>query len=269
MLKRPHYAALGAVVLLALILLNLPPQTSSRLKLWVGTVFLPMFGLAGSAQRAGEAAGQRVLSKATLIRQVEDLRATNELLRIEAMQWREAARENDVLRAAVGWQKQSPWKTRLARVVTRDPANWWRSIQIDLGSEDGLARNLPVVTGAGLVGRVEEVGAHYARVLLVGDPNCQVSALVENATRDNGIIGPGEGSVLDQSIVEITYVSRQSRIETGQRVVTSGLGGVFPRGIPIGTVLEVASANHGLYLEARVKLLADLRQLEEVFVLVP
>lgn len=269
MLKRPHYLALGAVGLLALILLNLPPQTSSRLKLWVGTVFLPMFGLAGSAQRAGEAVGPRVLSKAALIRQIEELRSTNDILRLEVMQLRETARENAILRDAVGWQRQSLWKTRLARVVTRDPANWWRSIQIDLGSKDGIAKNMPVVAGTGLVGRVDEVGLNFARVLLIGDPNCRVSALLDNPSRDTGIIAPGEGSVLDQSIVEITYLSRQSKVETGQRVFTSGLGGVFPKGIPIGTVLDVSSANYGLYLEARVKLSADLSQLEEVFVILP
>jgi rod shape-determining protein MreC len=80
---------------------------------------------------------------------------------------------------------------------------------------------------------------------------------------------PGESSVLDESIVEMTYISRLAQILPGQRVVTSGLGGIFPKGIPIGNILDVNSIGYGLYLETRVKLIADLRELEEVWVIFP
>lgn len=269
MLNRRHYVALSLVAALALVLLNLPAQTASRLKLAVGSVFLPLFGLAGSAQKVGESAGMRILPKGTLIKEIETLRRQNEELKLDLMQAREMFRENGLLRQAVGWQQNSPWKLRLARVVTRDPANWWRTLQIDVGRRDGIVKNLPVITSEGLVGRVDAVGEHFSRVLLVGDPNCKVPAIIENEARDTGVIMPGESSVLDESIVEITYLSRHSKIQPGQRVATSGLGGVFPKGIPIGHVLDTASVGFGLYLEARVKLTADLRELEHVYVIMP
>ena len=105
--------------------------------------------------------------------------------------------------------------------------------------------------------------------MLLGDPKCQVPAVVDNATRDTGILMPGEASVLDESIVQLTYLSRNSQAIPGQKVFTSGLGGIFPKGIPIGQIIETNSVDYGLYLEARVKLSADLREIEEVWVLYP
>lgn len=269
MLKRPHYIALSIVAVVALVLLNLPSHTTSRLKLALGGLFLPLFGLASSAQKLGESAGMRALPKSTLIRELETLRQENQKLRLELMQAREVARENEILRAAVQWQPRMPWKTRLAQVVSRDPANWWRTIMIDLGSRDGVVTNLPVVTDQGLVGRVAQVGGNVSRVVLVGDPNCRVSVVVNNENRDTGIVQPGEGSVLDESIVLLTHLSRHSHVEPGQQVTTSGLGGLFPAGIPVGTVIDTNSVQYGLEIEARIKLSADLQELEEVWVVFP
>ena len=269
MLKRPQIIGLSVAALVALVLVNLPSQTASRVKLAIGGLFLPLFGIGSSAQRASEAASMRVVPKSALISEVEKLREENTELRLQLQQFREAFRENEVLRAALGWQSKSPWKVRLARVITRDPANWWRTLQINLGSADGVTRNMPVVTSDGLAGRIDQVGLNYSRVVLLGDPQCRVAALVENDKRDTGIIAPGEATVLDESLVELTYLSRLSVVAPGQRVVTSGLGGIFPKGIPIGHVVDTNSIDYGLYLEARVKLIADLREMEEVWVLYP
>ena len=149
----------------------------------------------------------------------------------------------------------------------RDPANWWRTVQIDLGSRDGLRENLPVITDAGLVGRVSSVSLTHAQVVLVGDPNCRVSALVENAARDMGVLIAG--GTLDTSLVELTYLASSANLKPGQSVITSGLGGIFPKGIPIGQIVDSRSVEYGLYTDARVKLNANLGSLEQVWVLFP
>ena len=269
MLKRPHYIALSIVAVVALVLLNLPAHTTNRLKLALGGLFLPLFGLASSAQKLGESAGMRALPKTAIIRENEALRRQNQELRLQLMQAQELARENEALRTALEWQPKMPWKTKLARVITRDPANWWRTIQIDLGARAGVIRNLPVVTDQGLVGRVDEVGLTVSRVVLVGDPNCRVSVVVNNEDRDTGVVLPGPGSVLEDSIVLMTHLSRHSQVQPGQKVATSGLGGVFPTGIPVGTIIDTNSVQYGLEMEARVKLAADLQELEEVWVVFP
>jgi rod shape-determining protein MreC len=265
MLRRPHYIALGIVVAATLILLNLPSATATRLKLSIGSLFVPLFGLASSSQQLSGKAGDALVTRGELLRQNEALLRENQQLRLQMQQGAEAARENARLRQLLGWQQRQSWKLKLANVVLREPANWWRSVQIDLGSRDGVRPNLPVLTTDGLVGRIASVSLTRSQVVLLGDLNCRVSALVENESRDAGVLGAS--GPLDRSLVELDYLARTANLKPGQNVVTSGLGGVFPKGIPIGKVVDAQSVDYGLRVEARVKLAAKLSALEEVWVL--
>jgi rod shape-determining protein MreC len=269
MLKRPHYVALSLIVLATLVVLNLPSGAAARFKLAFSSLFLPLFGLATTAHNATEHASNTVLPRSELIRQNEQLRRENQQLQVAAVQAAETARENARLRQLAGWREQSPWKSklRLARVILREPANWWRSVQVDLGSREGLRPNMPVLISEGLVGRVASVGFDRSQVLLIGDPNCKVSVLVENESRDSGILGPS--GPLETELALLSYLPRTSSLKPGQNVVTSGLGGVFPKGIAIGKVVDARPVEFGLYVEARVKLAANLNALEEVWVLLP
>jgi rod shape-determining protein MreC len=267
MFKQKHYLALGAVTLVALLIFSLPPSAAGRLKLAVGSLFLPLFGLANTAQQLPVAAADAILPRRELLQQVENLRRENQQLKLLQLQSAEIARENDQLRSLVGWQRQVPWKLKLANVVMRDPANWWRTVEIDLGTRDGVVENLPVLTADGLVGRISSAGLTRSQVVLIGDPNCKASALVENPAHDTGIISASEP--LDNSLVELTYLSGGANLKPGQSVITSGLGGIFPKGIPIGLVVDARPVEFGLYTEARVKLSANLGALEQVWVLFP
>lgn len=268
MLKRTHYIALGLVVLLTLVVLNLPASTTARLKLAIGSLFLPLFGLAGGAHQAASKAGDALTPRNELLRANERLRSDNQQLRLQATQAEEIARENDRLRQLLGWQKQKPWKLKLAHVLLRDPANWWRTVQIDRGTLDGLSNNIPVLTADGfLVGRVASVSLTRSQVILIGDANCKVAALIENDARDTGVIvssGP-----LDGSFVSMSFLAHSANVKPGQNVVTSGLGGFFPKGIPLGKIIDARPVESGLYTEAQVKLSANLNSLEEVWVLFP
>jgi rod shape-determining protein MreC len=158
MLKRVHYIALSLVVLLTLIILNLPNQTAARLKLAIGSLFLPLFGWTGTAQRLGGQAADTLVPRRELLKQNENLRQENQLLRLQLTQDEEMRRENARLRQLFGWQQQSSRKVKLARVVLREPANWWRTVQIDLGQRDGVQPNLPVLAIDGsLAGRISSV----------------------------------------------------------------------------------------------------------------
>jgi rod shape-determining protein MreC len=265
MFKQKNYLALGAVVFVAIVLLSLPTHATVRLKLAVGSWFLPLFGLAGAAQQLPADLADSVLPRRELLLQIDNLRRENQQLKEQRIQTVAIARENDQLRNLLGWQRQAPWKLKLANVVMRDPANWWRTIQIDLGSRDGIQTNQPVLTAAGLVGRISSVGYVSSQAVLIGDQNCRVSALVEDATHDMGVLtasGP-----LDTSLVQLSYLASSASLKPGQTVLTSGLGGVFPKGIPIGKIVDVQAIEYGLATEARVKLNADLGALEQVWVL--
>ncbi len=266
MFKRPHYIVWSGVVLLALVVIGMPRQTASQIKLALSSLFLPLFSLTGLASKAADKAGDMALPKRVLEAQVAALTQENQRLKFELMQNAQALRENAQLRASVGYQRRAPWTMKLARVMARDPANWWRTVQIDAGSRDGLAVNMPVLTPDGLVGRVDEVGYTVSRVVLLGDPNCRVGAWVEE-TKDAGVIAPGSSSAMDMSLVELTYLSRHSSAKPGHRVVTSGAGGIFPKDILIGKIADVENVGQGLYLEARVKLAADLQRLDMVWII--
>lgn len=268
MFRRPHYIAFGAVILLAVVLLNLSSTANTRLKLSMGGLFLPLFGLAGSTQSLTEQAGYAFLPRRELLQEAERLRQENDQLRFQLQQGQETARENQQLREALGWQRRAPWKLKLARVVGRDPANWWRTVQIDLGSRDGVTVDMPVITPEGIVGKISVVGFSRSQVLLVGDPNCRVSGLVQES-RDSGVITPGSGNILDHQLVDLTFLPSSSTLLPGHTVVTSGLGGIYPKGITIGRVVDRRTIGFGLYAEARVKLAVNLNRIEEVWVMFP
>src|ERR1035441_8412147 len=146
MFKQKNYLALGAVVFVAVVLLSLPTRATARLKLAVGSWFLPLFGLANAGQQLPADLADSVLPRRELLKQIDNLRRENQQLKEQQIQTIATTRENEQLRNLLGWQKQAPWKLKLANVVMRDPANWWRTVQIDLGSRDGLRENLPVLT---------------------------------------------------------------------------------------------------------------------------
>lgn len=268
MFKRAQYWALGTVLVLTLLLLNLPPTAAGRLKLAVSGLFLPLFGLVGTGQSFVDRASYGLLTRRTLISEVERLKRENEQLRLAATQAQDALTENARLRALLGWQPKTAWKRRPAHVVGREPTTWWRSVKIDLGARDGAQVNLPVITNEGLVGRIRAVGPTHSEVALIGDPECGVAAIVAE-TRDNGIIQEVSPATVGDGFVSLRTLQNSQSVMAGQKVLTSGLGGIFPKGIPIGEIADARTVDGGLYTEARLKLAANLNRLEEVWVIVP
>jgi rod shape-determining protein MreC len=265
MFKKTRYIALAFAAFAALVLLNLPANTSARLRLAISSHFLPFFGLASTSQDIAGVAADTVLSKRELVRQNEQLRRELAQLRMMAVQATNLLHENARLTQSINWQRQTPWRMKLGRVVLRDPANWWRTVQIDLGSQHGIKTNMPVVTTAGLVGRVAAVGTYRSQVVLIGDPSCRVSAMVRNEARDSGVLG--NASPLERELVTLAHLSKNADVKPGQPVITSGVGGIFPHGITIGTVVDTQPVEYGLYTEARVQLAVNLGALDQVWVL--
>ncbi len=270
MLKRQYSIATGLVLLIVLVLLNLPEQPAARIKLALGGLFLPLFGMAGSVQHLTQEVGNSLVPRSTLLKQLEQLRKENEELRQQLMQIQDSWRENAQLRQALGWQRRVPWQLKPARVIGQDPANWWRTIIIDVGLREGLRPNMPVLTAEGLVGRIEKVGPDRSSVVMVGDPNCRFSAQVQDP-RDKsiaakGIISPSVSS-MDRLLVDLIYVPGVAVLKPGQSVVTSGDGVTFPKGITVGQIVDVRTNDYGMNLEARVKLAVNLNRLEQVWVL--
>ena len=267
---KSQQTAVGAVLLTVFLLLVMPESARARLKSAIGALFLPVIGISTTGQVALESLGQlgasgsessptnQALGQAPDVPpSLADLQIENALLREEINQFRDA---ND-------WERRIPWESKLVRVVGRDPYNWWRRIKINLGSNKGIRFNQPVISAKGnLVGRVSELGPLTSWVVLAGDPNCRFSALIKESRSQGGIVSPRQYSS-DPRVVELTYLPNDVELRPGQAVVTSGLGGGFPKEIPVGLVVDSWISKDGLYTEARVKLHANLNQLETVRVL--
>jgi len=134
---------------------------------------------------------------------------------------------------------------------------------VDRGTRDGVRRNAPVVTSDGVVGRVIEVTPTTARVLLVADSRSAVGVVVQRI-RDLGVV---EGR--NERVLHLKYLSRTSDVQPGDVVVTSGQGGVFPKGLAVGRITRVVREEGELLLEAEVEPAAALDRLEEVLILLP
>ena len=193
----------------------------------------------------------------------ENARLAAEVARLqeENGRLREAALEAARLRGLLKFKDQ-PYHTVAARVIGRDPSHWFSTVLVDRGPGDGVHRKDPVITNDGLVGHVIETSGSWARVLLIQDPRSAVGVLV-GGSRDAGV-AEGQG----RAVVRVKYLSRDAEIKPGDEVVTAGLGEIYPRGLPVGTVIGVSRTEGDLFQEALVRPGADLNHLEEMLILV-
>lgn len=193
--------------------------------------------------------------------ELEALRKQNEQLRALNASLEEAKLENDRLRALVGLVQGGKIKSQAAHVIGRPVDSWEGVITLDRGSSDGITANMPVVGPAGLLGQTVEVTAHSARVRLISDQRSGVAAMLQ-LSRSAGIVrGSLEGNLT------MEFVSKETTIKPGDVVVTSGLGGVYPKGLIIGDVKQVSRTPSDLYPYIRVEPSARLEGIEEVIIL--
>ncbi len=149
---------------------------------------------------------------------------------------------------------------RAAEIIARDPSPWFGTLVINKGEAQGVTKHMGVLSPYGVVGQTIDASAHSARVLVLTDHNSGVDAVVQRS-RARGIV---QGA-LDGTCV-MKYLKRGEDVEVGDRVVTSGLDGIFPKGVLIGTVTHVSRGNRGLLQVAEIKPSAPLEQIEEVVV---
>jgi len=148
-----------------------------------------------------------------------------------------------------------------AQVIGIDPTGWFRAVMVNKGKTDGVRVDMPVLSAKGVVGRIVSVSPHYAKVLLIIDQNSAVDILVQRS-RDRGMV---KGMFTDACRVD--YLVSTSDVVVGDVVITSGLGGVFPKGLSVGQVTSVGETPGELFKEVLVKPAVDFSRLEEVLIL--
>ncbi len=170
------------------------------------------------------------------------------------------AGENRRLKKLLNLKSTDEFPSLVAQVIGDDAVGWYRTFLVNRGSDDGVLTNMSVTVAEGLVGRVVKSSGSMSQVLLITDPDLSVDCRVAR-TRDRGVL---TGS-LDKGCT-LRYIKLKSRIRAGDEVITSGLDGIFPRGLTVGTVKSVHRGGQGLFLEAVVIPAVDFSEVEEVLV---
>jgi len=193
----------------------------------------------------------------------ENLRLQEEVaaLRGEVRRLAEAGLENARLRRLLDLPATREFDLVTAQVIAKDTTNWFKTIMINKGSEAGVQRSLPVIAGEGLVGRVVEVMPWTAKVQLLTDPVSSVGALLQEQ-RVTGLVTGARGQT-----ATVKYLPLMAEVRVGDVVLTSGMGGVFPKGILIGTVTATHRKSGALFQEAAIQPSVDFGRLEEVLVI--
>jgi rod shape-determining protein MreC len=193
----------------------------------------------------------------------QDLEEAYAIAQSQLAEYREKALLYDDLASLLDYDRFEPEDREFVTcdVIGLDNTGFVRAIQINCGRRDGVELNDPVVTELGMVGRVTKVSATGAEVLLLTDPNSQVSARAQSTRAEGVVVGQLSGDLL------MSYISVDDEVREGDFVVTSGLGQTAPADLILGRVLSVSLAQSELYQEARVRSLVEFDRLEVVQVI--
>ncbi|MBC7235258.1 MAG: rod shape-determining protein MreC [Chloroflexi bacterium] len=226
-------------------------------------VLAPIQFALSRVSRPGLRALDRLGRLAAIEAENEALRRENAELRAEVIALREARIENENYRRQLNFKSAVPnFQLLSAEVIGRDPTNLLQYVIIDRGSADGIKTGMPVLAAEGLVGRIQQVSAASSKIVLITDPSSSVSAMIQRS-RATGVV---QGYSSRELIMRYIPPGGDA-VMPGDIVLTSGLGGNFPRRLPIGQVTEVSHEDVQMFQEAKLIPAADLYDLEMVMVL--
>ncbi|HEY3107715.1 MAG TPA: rod shape-determining protein MreC [Chloroflexota bacterium] len=257
--------ALVLLIALALVLAGQLPLAASLGGLALDVV-APLEELVSGTYSGAAGSGSKVQTIDELVEENQRLRLEVERLMRDGTRAPELQRENDQLRELLGLKRGgASFQWADAKVIGYDANNLVRSAVIDRGGRDGLVDGMTVMTPRGLVGKVVKLGPTAARVLLVTDPASSVNAMVQRS-RARGVVYGQRGAAGGSQLV-LRYVPQGEEMAAGDRVITSGLGGIFPEGIAIGQVTQVRQQGTDMFQEATVEPYVDFGRVESVFVI--
>lgn len=174
--------------------------------------------------------------------------------------------ENEQLKQAVGIKELYPdFEMTIASVVSRDPADRYGSFIIDKGTLNDVSQGDPVMTANGLVGVVTKAGLTSARVQTILSPEVNVSVL-EISTKELGVVR-GEVKLSQEGLTKMSILSSETKIQEGALIITAGASGAYPKGLPLGTVKEVAGESHGVTKYAVIRPLEPVDSVDTVMVI--
>ncbi|NLS44450.1 MAG: rod shape-determining protein MreC [Firmicutes bacterium] len=191
-----------------------------------------------------------------LMREIAELRAENVYLGEQRL-------ENLRLRKLLAFQDKIGYRTLAAEVIARGSGGWLNTLTVNKGACDGIEKDMAVVSCEGLLGRVVSVTANTANVLLIIDPRSAVGGVVQR----NRCLALVEGDPGSPGMCLVKCLTMEPDLEVGDRVLSSGLGGIYPKGLIIGEITEVIPGEYGMGSRARLEPGADFARLEEILII--
>lgn len=263
--SRRNRIIFGFLVVFSLMILTLYFREGSngilhRVQRYTVNIVVPLQSGVSRAVSPFRSAFQFVTSIGALSSRNQTLKEENQKLKTEVVSLRMMEKENKRLRRLVGFKEKTGFTTVPAHVIGKSSSDWQAVIVLDKGRDDGVKKNMAVVVDAGLVGQVIDSSAKACRVQLITDQKSGVGIQIVS-TSETGVL---QGEISGQ--LRINYVSKDAKLKKGDQAVTSGLGGIFPKGIYVGKVKKVRQRPYGLFKEVEVESPVEFARLEEVLV---
>jgi len=258
---RPFFILIGVLVAQLLLLsFQITRNHNVRLiRVWTVAVFDPFQRALGGLSTASTRAWNTYRGLWHAQQENQELRLELVAAHAEILKLTEQAAAADRLRTLLAFKNQLPLQSVAAEVIASSPGESSHAIYIDKGSDAGLTADLPVVTPTGIVGKIIVVFSHSSQVLLITDPESGVGVTLQK-TRVQGVLKGGS-----QNLCQVHYVMNEEKVAPGEAVVTSGMDQVYPRGLPVGTVVRTGDGN--IYKNILVEPAASLNRLEGVLVI--
>lgn len=259
-------AILALIVILLLVSINVTGEKRHRIAFVEEVVLVVFAPLQDFFMRSGFAVRSffhTVVNYRVILAENISLKEELALQSEHANQILELQKENDRLRLLLGFKSRIALDFFPAEVIARDPSVWFEAVTINKGYRDGVEMDMPVVTGSGLIGKVIEVSYISSQVALLTDQRVAVSALVQRS-RDPGVVGIVEGYPEEAGYLKMTKIPPGGDIVIGDIIISSGLGGIYPKGLLIGHVRHTGEDEYGLLQYAVLKPFANFNRIEEV-----
>jgi rod shape-determining protein MreC len=191
----------------------------------------------------------------------KQLRESVKILNSRVSESREAVIANERLKRLLDLKNSMQAPSLAAAVIGEDGAPWFKTIIIDRGEADGLREGMPVIATEGVVGQLVKVAAKSSRVLLLTDHASGIAGVVQRSRARGVVKGKGGGRCA------LEFALREDDVMVGDPVISSGVGGIFPKGLPIGEITMVKKGEHGIFQTVEVRPAVNVTRLEEVLVL--
>lgn len=234
-------------------------------RVWTQTFASPIQSASSKASGATSGFFRQIFNFHSIARENDELKQRLATVEQELHNARQQATENERLKGLLNLKDQTQYQTVVSRVIARDPSVWFNTITINCGSSSGVAVNMPVVSGTGVVGRVISVSPWSSQVMLLTDEKAGAGAVVGQLGQ-SGALGSVRGRP-DIGLIEMRYVSGLEKVNVGDFVMTTGQDGIYPPGLNVGEVVDVKSGTATQAHQILIRPGARLEQLEEVAVL--